>query len=126
MATVPTTTARKMVEKWEEKHGPCSRMIKVDRDGEGKKICHEEKRHYDQDAIKKDWGNPNGNYLSIYLRHLQDGDNRVVCFDFDSRESAKEFVSCPLFKKLRSDGCLLGRTRGGCAWPSCLHTCPCD
>eukprot|EP01047_Picozoa_sp_COSAG01_P095613 COSAG01_NODE_26278_length_719_cov_0.598387_1_plen_114_part_00 len=48
VATVPTTTAVKMVKKWEREHGACARMIKVDRDDDQKKVCYDEKRHYNQ------------------------------------------------------------------------------
>jgi hypothetical protein len=115
VATVPTTTAVKMVKKWEREHGACARMIKVDRDDDQKKVCYDEKRHYNQDAIDSDRGNPKGNYISIYLRHMQSGNNRIVCFDFDERDHTDPPPRFnPLFQKFQADGCLLGETLSGC------------
>ena len=122
-----STTAQAMVETWEGEHGKCSRRISVNRDMKGKKVCHEEKRHYSQRALAKDAGNPGGNYLSVYLRYLNCEAHRVVCFDFDAQSpepgpphkvhqctGAHEFATCALFQQLWHDGCLAGRTVSGC------------
>eukprot|EP01047_Picozoa_sp_COSAG01_P053864 COSAG01_NODE_5819_length_4014_cov_5.567561_2_plen_383_part_00 len=118
------TTAATMVAAWENEFGPCSRRITVGRDEAERKLCYDDKRHYEQAALSADTGNPDGNYLSIYIRFLRGDGGRVVCFDFDGCCPARpsgagdEFASCALFQRLLRDGCLTGKSLHGC---KCSH-----
>ena len=60
---------------------PCVRGIQVNRNAQGKKVPIGENNSLTPEQIANDRGNPNGNTLSIYIKHLPG----IAVIDFDTK-----------------------------------------
>jgi hypothetical protein len=96
---------------------PCVRGIQVNRDAQGKKVPIGENNSLTPEQIANDRGNPTGNTLSIYIKHLPG----IAVIDFDT----KELENCALWelccqrRYLRARLCGSARPcRSGSACPS--------
>jgi hypothetical protein len=84
---------------------PCVRGIQVNRDAQGKKVPIGENNSLTPEQIANDRGNPTGNTLSIYIKHLPG----IAVIDFDT----KELENCALWELCCQRRYLRCETRGG-------------
>jgi hypothetical protein len=84
---------------------PCVRGIHVTLNAKGKKVPVGENNSLTPDQIANDRGNPSGNTLSIYVKHLPG----IAVIDFDT----KELDDCELWKLCCERMYLRCETRGG-------------
>ena len=84
---------------------PCVRGIQVNRNAQGKKVPIGEDNSLTPEQIANDRGNPNGNTLSIYIKHLPG----IAVIDFDT----KELDGCALWELCCQRMYLRCETRGG-------------
>jgi hypothetical protein len=83
---------------------PCVRRIQVNRNAQGKKVPIGEDNSLTPEQIANDRGNPNGNTLSIYIKHLPG----IAVIDFDT----KELDGCALWELCCQRRYLRTETRG--------------
>lgn len=111
--TPPPTqsTLAELCAKWSAQYGPCTRKITVQRVS-GKKVSYDERRNLSQQTLTMDSGDPDGNYVSIYLQYLRcpTKNTKIVCIDFDTKDGLD---NCEIWTILQQKNCLTCETVNG-------------